>query len=146
MSAKMFKADMVYQTIPCCGDEIISGSNSFWCLFDVSLAHYVSFHLVCFLRNKNQCVKTSTSWSIMGVYELDCFLAGHSYFLESPVNTWQPHGDDKTPGSDWAWPTNRLAHNSTVKPKQDIFTHLCYRLPELCFLLSLFSSLCAKLS
>lgn len=128
MSAKTFKADMVYQTIPCCGDEIISGSNSFWCLFDVSLAQYISFHLICFLRNKNQCVKTSTSWSFMGVYELDCFLAGHSYFLESPVNTWRPHGDDKTPGSDWARPTNRLAHNSTVKPKQDIFTHLCYRL------------------
>ena len=31
-SAKMFKADKVYQTIPCCGDEIISSSNSFWCL------------------------------------------------------------------------------------------------------------------
>ena len=97
--AKMFKAYKVYQTIPRCGEEIISSLNSFWCQFDVSLTHYISFHLICFLRNKSQCVK-STSWSFMGVYELDCYLVGHNHFLESPLNTWHLMWcDDKTPGT-----------------------------------------------
>lgn len=53
--------------------------------------------VVCLIHTKRKC-KTN-DLCFCGGYVPENFLAGRSAFLESLLFSWQPHDDNKTPGS-----------------------------------------------